>query len=122
MSNSNNSTTGKLTIGSALFLAFAVAVYSSSGFFTKLASRNEFLSTTYILCLCGVVVVLGTYAVLWQIALKRVNLNQAYLFRCLGLIYGLCIASFAFHESISWHNLLGALIVLSGLLILLSEK
>lgn len=122
MSNSNNSSTCKLTIGSALFLAFAVAVYSSSGYFTKLTSRNEFLSTTYILCLCGVVVVLGTYAVLWQIALKRVNLNQAYLFRSLGLIYGLCIAYFAFHESISWQNILGALIVLSGLLILLSEK
>lgn len=122
MGNSNNSTIGKLTIGNALFLAFAVAVYSSSGFFTKLASQYEFLSTTYILCLCGVVVVLGTYAVLWQIALKRVNLYQAYLFRSLGLIYGLCIAYFAFHESISWQNILGALIVLSGLLILLSEK
>ena len=122
MSNSNNSTTGKLTIGNALFMAFAVAIYSSSGFFTKLASQYEFLSTTYILCLCGVVVVLGTYAILWQIALKRVNLNQAYLFRSLGLIYGLCIAYFAFHEFISWQNLLGALIVLTGLLILLSEK
>lgn len=122
MFNINNSTTGKLTIGRALFLAFAVAVYSSSGFFTKLASQYEFISTTYILCLFGVVVILGTYAVLWQIALKRVNLNQAYLFRSLGLIYGLCIAYFAFHESISWQNVLGALIVLFGLLLLLSEK
>lgn len=122
MVSSNNCTTGKLTIGSALFLAFAVAVYSSSGFFTKLASQYEFISTTYILCLFGVVVVLGIYAVLWQIALKMVNLNQAYLFRSLGLIYGLCIAYFAFHESISWQNVLGALIVLFGLLILLSEK
>lgn len=122
MFNINNSTTDKLTIGRALFLAFAVAVYSSSGFFTKLASQYEFISTTYILCLFGVVVVLGTYAVLWQIALKRVNLNQAYLFRSLGLIYGLCIAYFAFHESISWQNVLGAFIVLFGLLILLSEK
>ena len=122
MFNINNSTTGKLTIGRALFLAFAVAVYSSSGFFTKLASQYEFISTTYILCLFGVVVILGTYAVLWQIALKRVNLNQAYLFRSLGLIYGLCIAYFAFHESISWQNVLGALIVLFGLLLLLSGK
>lgn len=122
MVSSNNCTTGKLTIGSALFLAFTVAVYSSSGFLTKLASQYEFISTTYILCLFGVVVVLGIYAVLWQIALKMVNLNQAYLFRSLGLIYGLCIAYFAFHESISWQNVLGALIVLFGLLILLSEK
>lgn len=122
MSNSCNKPTSRLSIGRSLFLAFAVAVYSSSGIFTKLASQCEFLSYSYLLFLCGAIMVLGIYAVLWQMTLKRVNLNQAYLFRSLGLIYGLCIAYFGFHESISWQNLLGALIVLSGLLILLSKK
>lgn len=122
MYGSNNSPTNNLTIRIALFVAFSVAVYSSSGFFTKLASQCDFLDKTYILCLCGVCVVLGIYAVLWQMVLKRVNLNQAYLFRSLGVIYGLCIAYYGFHESILWQNLLGAAIVLCGLLILLSNK
>ena len=112
----------KLTIRNVLFLAFAVAIYSSAGFFSKLASGYDFLSLPYISCLGGVIIVLGIYAVLWQMALKRVPLNQAYLFRSLGVVFGLAIAYFAFHELISWQNLLGAAIVLCGLLILLSEK
>lgn len=112
----------KLTIRNVLFLAFAVAIYSSAGFFSKLASGYDFLSLPYICCLSGVIIVLGSYAVLWQVALKRVPLNQAYLFRSLGVVFGLAIAYLAFHESISWQNLLGASIVLCGLLILLSEK
>ena len=113
---------GRLTIRNVLFLTFAVAIYSSAGFFSKLASGYDFLSLPYICCLVGVIIVLGVYAVLWQIALKRVPLNQAYLFRSLGVVFGLAIAFLAFYESISWQNLLGAAIVLCGLLILLSEK
>lgn len=118
MSNSNIGTTGKLTVGSALFLAFAVAVYSSAGFFMKLASQYEFLSTTYIFCLCGVVVVLGIYAVLWQMALKRVPLSMAYPFRSLGVVYGLSIAGIVFHEGVTMQNLLGGCIMLVGLLLM----
>ena len=111
-----------LPIRRALFLTFAVAVYSSAGFFSKIASRHVFLSFPYLLCLGGVVFVLGIYAILWQIALKKVPLNKAYLFRSLGVVYGLAIAYFVFHESITWGNLLGGGIVLGGLLVLMTEK
>ena len=122
MAEESLKTAGRLTIRSVLFLTFAVAVYSSAAFFSKLASGFVFLSLPYICCLGGVIIVLGIYAVLWQMALKRAPLNKAYLFRSLGVVFGLAIAYFAFHESISWQNLLGASIVLCGLLILLSEK
>ncbi len=55
---------GTLSVRNILFLCFAVAVYSASGLFTKLASRYDFLSFPYLLCLGGVVLVLGTYAIL----------------------------------------------------------
>lgn len=111
-----------LSVRNILFLCFAVAVYSTSGFFSKLASRYDFLSFPYLLCLGGVVLVLGIYAILWQMALKRVPLNKAYLFRSLGVVYGLAIAFFVFQELITWGNLLGGGIVLGGLLVLMSEK
>ena len=112
----------KITIPKVLFLTFAVAVYSSASIFSKLASGYDFLSLPYICSLGGVIIVMGIYAVLWQMSLKRVPLNQAYLFRSLGLVFGLVIAHLAFQELISWQNLLGAAIVLCGLLILLSEQ
>lgn len=113
---------GTLSIRNILFLCFAVAVYSASGFFSKMASIHDFLSFPYLLCLGGVVLVLGTYAILWQMALKKVPLNKAYLFRSLGVVYGLAIAFFAFHESITWGNLIGGGIVLGGLFVLMTEK
>ena len=113
---------GTLSVRNILFLCFAVAVYSASGFFSKMASRYDFLSFPYLLCLGGVVLVLGTYAILWQMALKEVPLNKAYLFRSLGVVYGLAIAFFVFRESITLCNLLGGGIVLVGLLILMTEK
>ena len=110
---------GTLSVRNILFLCFAVAVYSASGFFSKLASRYDFLSFSYLLCLGGVVLVLGTYAILWQMALKEVPLNKAYLFRSLGVVYGLALAFFVFQETITWGNLLGGGIVLGGLLVLM---
>ena len=113
---------GTLSVRNILFLCFAVAVYSASGICTKRASRYDFLSCPYLLCLGGVVLVLGTYAILWQMALKEVPLNKAYLFRSLGVVYGLAIAFFVFQETITWRNLLGGGIVLGGLLVLMTEK
>ena len=103
-------------------ICIAVAVYSASGFFTKLASAYDFLSFPYIACLSGVVVVLGLYAVLWQTALKRIALSQAYPFRSLSVVFGLGIAYFAFHENVTWQNLLGAGIVVTGLVIITTGK
>ena len=113
---------GALSVRNILFLCFAVAVYSVSGLFSKMASRHDFLSFPYLLCLGGVVFVLGSYAILWQMALKKVSLNKAYLFRSLGVVYGLAIAFFVFRESITWGNLIGGGIVLGGLLVLMTEK
>lgn len=112
----------KLTIGHAGFIAFAVAVYSISSIFTKTASTCIFLSLHYIACLFGVVAVLGIYAVLWQIILKRVPLSQAYPFRSLGVVYGLVIAGFVFGEEVTVMNMLGGGLVLVGLLLMTIEK
>ena len=107
-----------LSIKYVLFLMLSVAVYSMSGLFTKLASRFDFFSPSYIGCLLGALFILATYAILWQIILKKVQLSQAYPFRSLGVIYGLAIASFAFHEPISFQNIMGCGLIMGGLLTL----
>ena len=111
-----------LSIGNVLILCVSIAIYSTSGIFSKLASGYDFLSMSYIVCLGGVICVLGVYAVLWQMMLKKVPLNQAYLFRSLGLVYGLCIAHFLFHENITIQNITGCCLVLTGMLVLLSKE
>ncbi len=105
-----------------LLLCVAVAIYSLSGFFSKAASYYDFLSPIYTLCLVAVVGVLGVYAILWQMILKRVPLSVAYPFRSLGVVYGLAIAGFVFHEPITWQNILGGAIVMLGLFIMTTGK
>ena len=111
-----------LSYGHVLLLCLAVSIYSLSGFFSKSASFYDFFSPYYLLCLFGVVTVLGIYAVLWQIALKKVDLSTAYLFKSTGIVFGLLIAHFAFGESISLQNIAGSALVLCGLLILPVSK
>lgn len=106
----------------ALFLCIVVAVYSLSGIFTKQASTYEFLSIPYLGCLLGVILVFAAYAVLWQMILKRVPLSVAYPFRSLGVVYGLAIAGFAFHEPVTWQNMFGGAIVIFGLYVMMTGK
>ena len=112
----------KLTVWRIILLCFSIALYSLSGFFTKLAAGYAFMSMSYLLCLVAAVGVLGIYAVLWQMILKRVPLSVAYPFRSLGVVYGLAIAGFAFHEPITWQNMLGGAIVMLGLFIMTTGK
>lgn len=113
---------GTLSVRNILFLCFAVAVYSASGLFTKMASRYDFLSFPYLLCLGGVILVLGTYASFWQMILKKVPLSLAYPFRSLGVVFGLVIAGLVFHEAITLLNLLGGILVIVGLLMITTSK
>ena len=112
----------RIPLGMTSFLCLAIAIYSMSGFFTKLASGYNYLSKGYLLCLCSVIFVLTVYAVLWQMILKVIPLNRAYPFRSLGLVYGLLISSLAFHEEVTIYNILGSAIVMCGLLVLMTEK
>ena len=113
---------GTLSVRNILSLCFAVAVYSASGLFAKMASKHDFLSYPYLFFLGGVVLVLGTYAVLWQIALKKVPLSQAYPFRSIGVVFGLAIAGLVFHEAITLFNILGGILVIVGLLVITTSK
>lgn len=105
-----------------ILLSCIVAIYSFSGLFSKLAAGYAFLTIPYLLCLACVIAVLGLYAVLWQMALKRVPLSLAYPFRSLGVVYGLAIAGIVFHEEVTVQNLLGGCIVLTGLLLMNSRR
>lgn len=107
----------KPSIGSILLLIFAFFVYSSSGVFTKLASRVDFLSYKYLLYFSAVIVLLGIYAILWQIVLKNVPLTKAFLFKSMTVMFALLFAHFIFEEVITWQNLFGASFIISGIIL-----
>lgn len=111
----NDITKKGLFIG-LLFIAFFF--YSLESVFSKIASGYETLSLQYCFFFGCVIVVLGVYAILWQIILKLMPLNKAFPYKSLSIIYILLFSSFLFDETITIKNIIGASLIIVGLIVL----
>ena len=60
-------------------------------------------------------VLLGVYAVLWQQIIKRLPIGDAYMFKGLSIIFVLLLAYIFFGESITIFNIIGAIVIISGI-------
>lgn len=92
-------------------------LYACVSIFTKLASQQEFMSWNYTVGLIGAIGVMGLYAVLWQQILKRIELSVAYMFKGTSLIFVMLLAYVFFDEQITWNNIVGAIIIISGIVL-----
>lgn len=75
------------------------------------------MSWNYILGLIGTVGVMGVYALLWQQVLKRIELSMAYMFKGTSLIFVMLLAYVLFGEQITWNNIVGAIIIIVGIVL-----
>lgn len=99
-----------------------LALYSLSSICGKLAAGFDFLSPGFILCYGGMIGVLGIYAIGWQQVIKRVPLTFAYANRAVTVVWGIIWGAIFFHEGISPLKLLGAAIVLAGVVLYASTE
>ena len=91
-------------------------VYACTAIFTKMASKQELMSWPYFVWILGAIIVLGTYALLWQQIIKRMPLSTAYMFKGTSLIFVLLFSALLFGESITWTNILGSIIIVLGII------
>lgn len=75
------------------------------------------MSWNYILGLVGAIGVMGLYAVLWQQVLKRIELSLAYMFKGSSLIFVMLLVHVLFDEQITWNNVVGTIIIISGIVL-----
>lgn len=101
--------------GQVLGLIGVYMVYACSSVFSKSAAMCPFMSAGYILNVCGVVLVLGLYAVLWQQVIKRMPISTAFMFKGTTLLFALLISFFLFGEPITWMNGVGAILIIGGI-------
>lgn len=92
-------------------------LYACVSLFTKYASQQDFMSWNYVLGLIGAVGVMGLYAILWQQVLKRIELSLAYMFKGTSLIFVMLLAYLLFSEQITWNNIVGAIIIVGGIVL-----
>ncbi len=96
----------------------AFFIYSLSSIFSKLASREAFLSLPYILCFGGIIFILGLYAVLWQQVLKKIPLSVAMANKPVALVLSLLWAFLLFKEQLSLKVILGVVLMLGGIIVI----
>lgn len=108
---------GSSSLGTLLALHLLLMVYSTSSILSKLASGEPFLSPRFILLYGGMIGLLGVYAIAWQQIIKRLPLTTAYANRAVTLVWGIVWGVVFFHEGVTLLKLLGAAIVLAGVVL-----
>ena len=92
-------------------------VYACTSIFTKMASRQEILSWSYLLWIAGAIGVMGVYALLWQQVIARMPISTAYMFKGTSLIFVLLFSVLLFGESITLNNIIGPVIIIIGIVL-----
>lgn len=115
-----NKTGGK--IKNFIFLHLILIMYSGSSIISKLASKQEFMSLEFIMLYGTVLVILFLYAILWQQVIKKMYITVAYANKAVTVIWGIIWGTLIFDENISAANIIGAIIIIAGVIIMIDEK
>ena len=105
---------------SILNLNILLLVYSFISVCSKNASQFEMLSMPFIFWYGLVVVILGLYAIFWQQLIKNLPLNTAYANKAVTIVWGILWGALFFQEAITWNMILGAVIVIAGVVLVVS--
>ena len=104
------------TIKYYIILHIVLIILSLSGVCSKMAARYETLSREFLFFYGIVLLVLAIYAVVWQQIIKKLPLNTAYCNKAITIVWGMIWGIVFFHEKITWNMILGAVIVIAGVL------
>ena len=107
----------KTKVRSVILLNLLLLLFSLSGVFSKMAAKQAFLSPMFLLYYCGIIGVLGVYAIGWQQVIKRLDLTTAYANKAITVVWGILLGVLFFGEQISWNQILGGAIIICGVVL-----
>ena len=96
--------------------------FSLGGIFSKLASKQPFLSLKFILCYGALLFIMLMYAIGWQQVIKRLPLTMAYANRAVTIVWGIIWGLLFFNEKLNVGKIIGAVIVIAGVLLYVTES
>lgn len=113
----------KIEFFSFLFMHFGFLFYSFYTVLGKIASKYDFLSVQWMSLYCALIFILAIYALLWQQVLKHVALSVAMANKAITIVWGLVWGVLIFKDTISLRQILGAVIIMTGIVVLaIAEK
>lgn len=111
----------KNSIKDVLMIQSAIFIMSFSGVFSKIASTYPFLSVKFLLFYGASLTILAAYAIVWQQILRRVDLTVAFSNRALSVVWSMIWGVILFHEVITLRMLIGAIIIMIGILLVVTS-
>lgn len=103
---------------STLFaLHLMLMLYSMSEICSKKVAGESFLSVRFCLYYGTVILLLGVYAIGWQQVIKRIPLTTAFANKAVTVVWGLVWGALFFHEAVTPGKLLGAALVIAGVIL-----
>ena len=100
-----------------VLLHLMLMCYSFSSILSKFAASHPFFSPKFCLCYCGIIVILGIYALAWQQIIKRLPLTTAYANKAMTVVWGLIWGALIFHETTTPGKITGAALVVAGVIL-----
>ena len=97
-------------------------LFSLSPICSKMAGQQVLFSLPFFFYYGCVILILGIYAVLWQQVIKRLPLTTAYANKAITVVWGMLWGAMLFGEKITAQKLLGAGIVIAGVLLFASSE
>lgn len=92
-------------------------IYSIGTVASKKASQYLFFSPEFIMFYALELIIISIYAYLWQGVIKRVDLVTAYSNKGVVMFWALIFSSVLFKEHIKLTNILGLIIIATGILL-----
>ena len=96
-------------------------VFSICGILSKLAAQETSINFRFIAFYGGVILILGVYAIFWQQIIKRLPLTTAYANKAVTIVWGIIWGFLLFGEEIKWNKIVGALVVICGVIVVVKS-
>jgi len=101
-----------------LILFSGFLIYSISGVVAKSSSGADLYSLPALIRFIAVIAILGIYSVFWQVSLKYIPLSTAFFCKGSVVVFSLIWAVLIFGEKITANNILGAVLIIIGILMM----
>lgn len=103
---------------SFLLMHAGFLIYSFYTVLGKIAAKYDFLSLHFCIFYCILIFILFVYAILWQQVLKVIPLSFATANKASTIVWGMLWSYLFFHEEITLKKVIGAIIIISGIILL----
>ncbi len=97
-------------------------VYSCYSLLGKKAAAQELFTITTLVIYGAVMAVMFVYAVIWQQVLKVIPLTIAIANKAITIVWGIILGYILYHEQIKANMIIGAVIIVAGIIILCTDK